>query len=94
MNCPQCDTTLQTTVHIGVEINQCTTCDGVWIDKSKLDTMLSQSLLLDEQLAWHNPPKRRRKARREDDWQDSYRDAPRKKSYRRHTLKNVAEILE
>jgi uncharacterized protein len=47
MKCPHCDETLVMTERIGVEIDYCPKCRGVWLDKGELDKIIDKSALTD-----------------------------------------------
>ena len=44
MNCPHCnDTKLVMADRVGVEIDYCPTCRGVWLDRGELDKILDRA---------------------------------------------------
>lgn len=43
MNCPVCDERLRTVEKYGLEIDLCPGCKGLWLDRGKLETILSQT---------------------------------------------------
>jgi uncharacterized protein len=43
MLCPICQTSLQMTERQGVEIDYCTQCRGVWLDRGELDKIIERS---------------------------------------------------
>ncbi|MGV3724736.1 MAG: zf-TFIIB domain-containing protein [Actinomycetota bacterium] len=43
MNCPVCSVPLQMTERQGVEIDYCSKCRGVWLDRGELDKILERS---------------------------------------------------
>ena len=43
MNCPVCDERLRAVEKYGLEIDLCPGCKGVWLDRGKLETILSQA---------------------------------------------------
>jgi uncharacterized protein len=46
MTCPQCEplgVSLQQTQRNGIEIDYCTQCKGVWLDRGELDKIIAQS---------------------------------------------------
>ena len=43
MNCPVCDERLRTVEKYGLEIDLCPGCKGLWLDRGKLETILSQA---------------------------------------------------
>jgi uncharacterized protein len=44
MDCPVCHVTLLMTERLGVEIDHCPKCRGVWLDRGELDKILDRSL--------------------------------------------------
>jgi Zn-finger nucleic acid-binding protein len=42
MNCPNCGQTLQARERLGVEIDGCPGCRGVWLDRGELDKLLER----------------------------------------------------
>jgi Zn-finger nucleic acid-binding protein len=40
MKCPNCDTTLAMSERLGVEIDYCPQCRGVWLDRDEIDRLL------------------------------------------------------
>jgi Zn-finger nucleic acid-binding protein len=42
MKCPNCDTTLAMSERLGVEIDYCPECRGVWLDRGEIDRLLEQ----------------------------------------------------
>lgn len=61
MNCPKCDYELRITDRQGVEIDYCTLCRGVWLDRGELDKIVERSLSYDS------------KRRDDDDDDDDYK---------------------
>ena len=53
MECPVCSGRLRPTEKCGVEVDICPTCKGLWLDRGKLETILSQAAAL---LAEPNAP--------------------------------------
>lgn len=43
MNCPVCNVPLQMTERQGVEIDYCSQCRGVWLDRGELDKIIDRS---------------------------------------------------
>lgn len=43
MKCPVCQLPLQITERQGVEIDYCTQCRGVWLDRGELDKILERA---------------------------------------------------
>ena len=44
MKCPKCGMDLQTVAKSVVEIDVCFTCQGVWLDKGELETLMARGL--------------------------------------------------
>ncbi len=44
MNCPSCNETLAMTERLGIEIDYCPKCRGVWLDKGELDKIIEKSV--------------------------------------------------
>jgi uncharacterized protein len=44
MNCPNCNETLAMTERLGIEIDYCPKCRGVWLDKGELDKIIEKSM--------------------------------------------------
>ena len=40
MRCPNCETTLAMSERLGVEIDYCPECRGVWLDRGEIDRLL------------------------------------------------------
>lgn len=49
MKCPSCNETLLMTERLGIEIDYCPKCRGVWLDKGELDKLIEKSLEQDAQ---------------------------------------------
>jgi Zn-finger nucleic acid-binding protein len=43
MKCPECNIDLMMTERQGVEIDYCTRCRGVWLDRGELDKIIERS---------------------------------------------------
>lgn len=43
MKCPNCDTPLMMTERKGIEIDFCTQCRGIWLDRGELDKIIEIS---------------------------------------------------
>lgn len=43
MNCPVCNTTLTEVERQGVEIDYCSRCRGVWLDRGELEKLIERS---------------------------------------------------
>lgn len=75
MNCPTCpDATLAITERVGVEIDYCPVCRGVWLDRGELDKILARTgdAPTDASRRDNRPPQSDRRAR--DDDRDGGRD--------------------
>ena len=44
MNCPTCNTELKMSERSGIEIDYCTQCRGVWLDRGELDKIIERSI--------------------------------------------------
>ena len=44
MNCPVCEVPLNMTERVGVEIDYCPKCRGIWLDRGELDKIIEQSI--------------------------------------------------
>lgn len=44
MKCPSCDEFLVMSDRLGVEIDYCPKCRGVWLDRGELDKIIERSL--------------------------------------------------
>ena len=58
MKCPQCEIPLLMTDRKGVEIDYCSQCRGIWLDKGELDKIITLygEEFSREQPAAHEPP--------------------------------------
>ena len=43
MNCPNCHTALHITERLGIEIDYCQACRGVWLDRGELDKIIQKA---------------------------------------------------
>jgi Zn-finger nucleic acid-binding protein len=43
MNCPHCNVTLIMADKLGIEIDYCPQCRGVWLDRGELDKIIERS---------------------------------------------------
>lgn len=43
MNCPNCKQQLAITERMGIEIDYCPSCRGIWLDRGELDKLLDRS---------------------------------------------------
>jgi Zn-finger nucleic acid-binding protein len=79
MKCPVCNDTLTMAERMGVEIDFCPKCRGVWLDRGELDKILEREASYQAApppAAPSSPDPRRR----HDDDDDRYRHGKRKKS--------------
>ena len=53
MKCPVCDVELQMTERLGVEIDYCIKCRGMWLDRGELDKIIERSVDHDEDRPEH-----------------------------------------
>jgi Zn-finger nucleic acid-binding protein len=60
MKCPQDGTPLAMSERLGVEIDYCPSCRGVWLDRGELDKIIERSL-------WEGDPGPTSRGRREHD---------------------------
>lgn len=103
MQCPLClDTVLDETFHLGIEIDICPRCKGMWLDRGELDRLLG-----DERRDPRRQPDRRdhrddrgRDIRddrddrgRRDEWDDEPRSGS-KKSKKKSKAKRLADLFE
>ncbi len=49
MDCPRCSSELKLTKHKGIEVDQCVSCNGMWLDFPELDQLEDTVLDADEQ---------------------------------------------
>lgn len=70
MNCPVCNIPLTMTDRLGVEIDYCTKCRGVWLDRGELDKIIERTSL--ETPARSNPD---RQDNRHDRHYDKHHDS-------------------
>jgi Zn-finger nucleic acid-binding protein len=50
MNCPKCGMNLVTIEYRGIQIDRCTTCDGVWLDHGELEAIAALEHPIKEKL--------------------------------------------
>lgn len=82
MNCPVCSITLTMSERQGVEIDFCSKCRGVWLDRGELDKIIERA----SSKMTFRPPKQERKDDRHEQYgkdRDLYEDKyyKRKKSF-------------
>ncbi len=39
MKCPKCEGVLEKQMHMGIEVDQCDTCKGIWLELAELDQL-------------------------------------------------------
>jgi Zn-finger nucleic acid-binding protein len=78
MNCPICDIPLTMTERQGVEIDYCSKCRGIWLDRGELDKIVERSAT--EMSSRPNPE-------RQDDNRDKHYDKHRDDHYDSHNKK-------
>jgi Zn-finger nucleic acid-binding protein len=69
MQCPVCNVELKMTERQGIEIDYCSQCRGVWLDRGELDKIIERSVQM--------PPSPQPEPRH-------YREDAREHDYRRH----------
>jgi Zn-finger nucleic acid-binding protein len=61
MICPKCNSEMMQVVKHGINIDTCTACGGVWLDKGELGELMSRvtqaSSSLDQELSRAQPPR-------------------------------------
>ncbi len=62
LRCPRCDAALTVSTRSGVEIDHCSSCRGVWLDRGELDKLVAREFNRDDD------------DRRERDWDDERYD--------------------
>lgn len=45
MQCPSCKTDLKISERQGIEIDFCSTCGGIWLDRGELDKLIDRSTI-------------------------------------------------
>jgi len=95
MKCPVCNVDLMMTERQGVEIDYCSQCRGVWLDRGELDKIIERSYAkVGETELDRSPPANYRKtyddrgAHREDD--DYHKHG--KKKYKRRSM--LADLFD
>jgi Zn-finger nucleic acid-binding protein len=48
MICPKCHSALQKEMYHGMEVDQCSTCHGMWLDLEELDQLEDEALDIDD----------------------------------------------
>ncbi len=49
MNCPKCNTTLLMSDKHGVEIDYCSSCRGIWLDRGELEKIIEREFSMASQ---------------------------------------------
>ena len=44
MNCPNCNVALLMSERLGIEIDYCQNCRGIWLDRGELDKIIEKSV--------------------------------------------------
>ena len=47
MKCPKCGSPLTTQTYLGIEVDQCTSCKGMWLDLEELDQLEDEAYAVD-----------------------------------------------
>lgn len=92
MRCPTCpDSTLIMADRVGIEIDYCPTCRGVWLDRGELDKIIERSAAVAPTAPTANDgyDERRRNERYDDRRDERYDDRKKKKR-----KKSAASLLE
>lgn len=92
MRCPTCpDSTLVMADRVGIEIDYCPSCRGVWLDRGELDKIIERSAAVNAPgpTAVAEPP---RSSARHDD-RDRYDDRDRRKK-KKSKLSLLEEIFD
>jgi len=95
MNCPKCNIALSMTDRQGVEIDFCSQCRGVWLDRGELDKIIERSGPAPAGAvppAMPPPPQDYRR-RDDDDDDDDYRRHGHDSSYDSHGRKKKKGFL-
>lgn len=56
MNCPHCNISLVMTERSGIEIDYCSQCRGVWLDRGELDKIIERAAAQQPAPAHHAAP--------------------------------------
>lgn len=59
MKCPVCDVDLVISDRVGIEIDYCPKCRGVWLDRGELDKIIERSAAYEAPSAAPPPPPQR-----------------------------------
>lgn len=41
MKCPKCDQEMRVEVYVGVEVDKCPACEGIFLDRGEMETLIS-----------------------------------------------------
>lgn len=89
MLCPHCHDPLKISDRMGVEIDYCPSCRGVWLDRGELDKLIERALEAEQTKQYSRPePPPRRYDRDERDYYDD------KKKYKKKKKKKYKSLLE
>ena len=80
MQCPACATPLTMSERQGIEIDYCSSCRGVWLDRGELDKIIERSAVSSPQVG-PAPGPYGQDRRWEDDRHHGYRHGKRRKSF-------------
>ena len=86
MNCPVCNIALTMSERQGVEIDFCSKCRGVWLDRGELDKIIERASSEITPI----PPRQER----EDDRRESHFDKNRDRYYGQHYKKKKSFLHE
>ena len=54
LTCPNCSTMMRTNQRYGVDIDFCTSCKGIWLDRGEIEKIANASKRYDERPAYSN----------------------------------------
>ena len=54
LTCPNCSTMMRTNQRYGVDIDFCTSCKGIWLDRGEIEKIANASKRYDEDPAYSN----------------------------------------
>lgn len=80
MNCPVCKIELKLSDRQGIEIDYCSQCRGVWLDRGELDKIIERSVQPTQ--SFHEPV-------REEHHSNHYDQYEHKDNYRKHKKKSL-----
>ncbi|WP_243439788.1 zf-TFIIB domain-containing protein [Fundidesulfovibrio soli] len=96
MKCPHCDVDLMMTERQGIEIDYCSKCRGVWLDRGELDKIIERSA---QDGHGHAQPRQQQPVqtyqRPEHHQNDGHRDYRGDKHYKHHKKKSwLGEVFD